>query len=101
MAEINIEKMAQNVAEKVMQDLRDNRFFVRRWIPITERLPEENKTVIASTKYGVYPEARYTKENGWAWAYESGLDYWVKLEDVTAWMPLPKRYEPQESEEQA
>lgn len=70
-----------------------------RWIPVSERLPEENKTVIASTKYGVYPEARYSKEDGWEWAYESGADYWEELEEVEAWMPLPKRYEPQESED--
>ena len=63
-----------------------------RWIPVSERLPEENKTVIASTKYGVYPEAKYTKEYGWEWAYEAGADYWRDLEDVTAWMPLPERY---------
>lgn len=62
------------------------------WIPCSERLPEENKTVIASTKYGVFPEARYTKEYGWEWAYESGADYWEELEDVTAWMPLPESY---------
>lgn len=62
------------------------------WIPCSERLPEENKTVIASTKYGVFPEARYTKEDGWEWAYESGADYWEELEDVTAWMPLPEPY---------
>ena len=68
------------------------------WIPVGEKLPEEYKTVIASTKYGVYPEARYSKEYGWEWAYEAGADYWTNLEDVTAWMPLPKRYEPQESE---
>ena len=64
----------------------------QRWIPVSERLPEENKTVIASTKYGVYSEARYTKEDGWEWAYESGADYWVELEYVTAWMPLPESY---------
>ena len=64
-----------------------------RWIPVSERLPEENKTVIASTKYGVYPEARYTKEDGWEWAYESGADYWEEIAcDVLAWMPLPEPY---------
>ena len=26
-----------------------------RWIPVGERLPEENKTVMASTEYGVFP----------------------------------------------
>ena len=34
------------------------------WIPISEKLPEDGETVIESTKYGVYPEARYTKEDG-------------------------------------
>ena len=71
-----------------------------KWIPVSERLPEENKTVMASTEYGVFPEAKYTKEYGWEWAYEAGADYWKELEDVTAWMPLPKPYkvDPQESE---
>lgn len=70
------------------------------WIPVSERLPKENRTVIASTEYVVYPEARYTKGYGWEWAYESGADYWKEIdEDVTAWMPLPERYKPQESEE--
>ena len=66
------------------------------WIPVEERPPKENETVIASTLHGVYPEARYTKENGWEWAYESGADYWVELEYVTAWMPIPKPYKEKE-----
>lgn len=68
---------------------------LKNWTPISEGLPKEGETVIASTKYGVYPEAKYTKEYGWEWAYEAGMDYWRKLEDVEAWMPLPKRYEPE------
>lgn len=70
-----------------------------KWIPVDEGLPKEGESVIASTKYGVYPEARYTKEYGWEWAYEAGADYWRELEEVEAWMPLPKRYKPQESKE--
>lgn len=70
-----------------------------RWIPVSERMPEENRTVIASTKHGVYPEARYTKEDGWEWAYESGADYWEEIGcNVLAWMPLPEPYKA-ESEE--
>jgi hypothetical protein len=92
---IDIEKMAHIVAEKAIQELRDNGLFVSIWIPVNEGLPEENKTVMASTEYGVFPEARYTKEYGWEWAYESGADYWRELDDVTAWMPLPKHYKPQ------
>ena len=62
------------------------------WIPVSERLPEEYKTVMASTDYfAVFPEARYTKD-GWEWAYESGSDYWEELANVIAWMPLPAPY---------
>lgn len=89
---IDIEKMAHIVAEKAIQELRDNGLFVSIWIPVNEGLPEENKTVIASTEYGVFPEARYTKEYGWEWAYEAGADYWRELNDVKAWMPLPEPY---------
>lgn len=70
-----------------------------KWVPISEDLPKEGESVIASTKYGVYPEARYTKEYGWEWAYEAGADYWRELEEVEAWMPLPELYKPQESKE--
>ena len=71
-----------------------------RWIPVSERLPEDFETVIASTDNGtVYPEARYSKEKGWEWAYESGAEIWMEIEcDVVAWMPLPAPFEPQESE---
>lgn len=114
MAEINIEKMAQEVAEEALDNYEYQGKTIREWIKIiveqdmpklgewisvSKRLPKEGQTVIASTKYNVYPEARYTKEDGWEWAYESGADYWVELKGVTGWMPLPKHYDPQESEE--
>lgn len=74
-----------------------------RWIPVSEGLPEDYKTVIASVNIDgreyVFSEVRYSKEFGWEWAYESGADYWEYLNGVDAWMPLPKPYEPQESEE--
>lgn len=93
MAEINIEKMAQNIAKKAIQELRDNGVFISKWIPVSERLPEDYETVIASVdRGGVYPEARYSKECGWEWAYESGADYWEELDEVKAWMPLPTPY---------
>jgi hypothetical protein len=66
---------------------------VPRWIPVSEKLPEEGKTVMASTKYGIYPEARYSKKYGWKWPWEVGEDYWSEIVDsVEAWMPLPEPY---------
>lgn len=86
MAEINIEKMAQNVAQKALQELRDNGVFVSRWIPVSERLPEENGYYLTTTMY-----------------HEVYCDFWVedrfnRTEAVIAWMPLPKPYKA-ESEE--
>lgn len=64
----------------------------QRWIPVTERLPEEYKTVIASVDTGIYPEARFV-DGRWWWALEAFADYWEEIKkDVTAWMPLPKPY---------
>ena len=69
-----------------------------KWIPVTEALPKEGATVIASGKYNVYPEARFAKEYGWEWAYEAGTGYWTSIiEPVKAWMPLPGIYK-EESE---
>lgn len=113
MAEIDIEKMAKICADAVLDSYEYQGKTIRewiniiadqdqkfgKWIPVSEELPKENEAVIASTKYGVYPEARYIKEYGWEWAYEAGADYWKELENVTAWMPLPKTYNPQEREE--
>ena len=60
-----------------------------KWIPVTEAPPKEGATVIASGKYNVYPEARFTKDYGWEWAYEAGTGYWTSIiEPVKAWMPL-------------
>ena len=91
MAEINIEKMAQNVAQKALQELRDNGVVVSRWIPVNESLPENrNQEVIISLEWGVdigrYSDGEWHSE--WINHYDDG--------DILAWMPLPKRYDPQE-----
>ncbi len=70
-----------------------------RWIPVSERLPEDYEEVIASVNHEyVYSNARYSKKYGWEWAAEYSCDYWTDLKGVDAWMPLPKAYNP-ESEE--
>ena len=71
-----------------------------RWIPVSERLPKKYKIVIVSTEDGVYPEARYSEEDGWEWAYESGADYWEEIDGVIAWIPLPEPYKAESEEEE-
>lgn len=58
-----------------------------RWIPVTERLPEEHKLVLClwiqmgdGFRYGF---ARLQRENVW-WVLNEGMP------EVTHWMPLPE-----------
>ena len=66
-----------------------------RWIPVTERLPEEKGLYLVSVKND--HNRRYSKT---CWFH--GGDNWFARQDVLAWMPLPEPYkaesEPQESE---
>jgi hypothetical protein len=104
MAEINIEKMAQNVAKKAIQELRDNGVFVSRWIPVSERLPDTDDKVLCWYEYyhwsrgKVLPEyglGRYFKETkAWFGEVAHGVDV-----RVIAWMPLPKPYKAESEKE--
>ncbi len=83
------------------------------WIPVSERLPEDGTYLV--TVEGIDGEPRidirsfandlnkvdefdFPKHKcGW-YDYDSEYGFWEDTR-VTAWMPLPKPYEPQESEE--
>lgn len=55
-----------------------------RWIPVTERLPEENMRTICQNNVGAMMIGKYDIEFGWMFpAYFDGID---------AWMPLPEPY---------
>lgn len=58
---------------------------IPRWIPVTERLPEDDATVL-TYKNGIVEVQKYEKRrNGWickGW-------FW-SLANVTHWMPLPE-----------
>ena len=65
-----------------------------RWIPVKERLPEEDERVILCTRYGTVKEGTYTERYGYA--MRKGFfteDYFEELCDVIAWMPLPRPYQ--------
>ncbi len=62
-----------------------------KWIPVTERLPEEGLTVLILAESGNI-EFGQRDENKWEWLAESIADYWTEAEEVIAWQPLPEPY---------
>ena len=73
--------------------------FVSRWIPVSEKLPEDGQNVLFSTKTDRVFEGKYyadTSAHNWL-SYKDDTYAWNNV--VTAWMPLPQPYTPQESEE--
>lgn len=70
-----------------------------KWIPVSERLPEDEQEILFSTKTGRVYSGKYHNDdsaNQW-YSHRDKCRAWNNV--VTAWMPLPKPYEPQESEE--
>lgn len=63
-----------------------------KWIPASERLPEEGLTVLILAENG-HIEFGQRDENKWEWLAESISGYWTEAEDVIAWQPLPEPYE--------
>ena len=67
---------------------------VMRWIPVTERLPEDDRPVLVTEKGRKWPTRGY---------YDGNLDCWINearevTEGITAWMPLPPVYRPIEED---
>jgi len=66
-----------------------------RWIPTSERLPEED---------GEYYATIYDTDENYKYMdiaeFEDGIWQYKDYIKVLAWMPLPKSYEPQESEDE-
>lgn len=73
------------VAEIIADNLIANGVTIQKWIPVTERLPEELKNVLAYTDVGSFAETAHW--TGYRW--EKTWDFEV-LYGVTHWMPLPE-----------
>ena len=58
-----------------------------RWIPVEERLPEDERYVLVTTASGDVTEAKYWQKEGF-WVLKG-----LAIMSVTAWMSLPKPYE--------
>ena len=70
-----------------------------RWIPVSERLPENSGNYLITYCYQgeiETQEAVYAKDEEDKWFDITYIEITLA---VIAWMPLPKPYEPQESEE--
>ena len=68
-----------------------------KWIPVTERLPEEGLTVLILAENG-HIEFGQRDEDKWEWLAESMTDYWTEAEEVIAWQPLPEPYKESDGE---
>lgn len=71
---------------ELKQKLRDNGVFVGRWIPVSERLPEDNKEVLVDRNAGPY--LAWFEDGEWRTE-----DFVIDKEfEPIAWMPLPEPY---------
>lgn len=63
-------------------------FEIPRWIPSSERLPEDQQRVLITGDKGGITIARFDGKYFW-------MPYWIKggsVMETVAWMPLPKPY---------
>lgn len=99
MAEFSMDKMAKAVAERAMEELKENGVFVGVWTSVSEGLPKS---------HGVYNVTRLIDEayitnscfyDGSTWYDDTRINHSRKyLNDIIAWMPRPEPYKKGESE---
>ena len=72
----------------------------QRWIPCSERLPDNDERVLATTAWGdvTIAERIYPPINDTCWFIHDGNTN-ATIDDVVAWMPLPEPYQAERREE--
>lgn len=115
MADVDEKHHTATVSVYVLDDLIEAVNKTGRWIPVSERLPEEREWM-GTKRFGttksdeVYvtletPDGeRFTEHlsfqnGGLSQADQESMRVWFKGAVPIAWKPLPKPYEPQESED--
>lgn len=84
-----------------------NKRLTGKWIPVSERLPEDETEVLIQFQYGqsmavgyhifdhiIYPSG-FEDENKTGW-YDSEDNFICGSDEVIAWMPLPEPYKEEE-----
>lgn len=66
------------------------------WIPVSERLPEKNTEVLATTESGYITIAEWLEYDHW-FIHEGSSN--AHTDELTAWMPLPDAYKTERNEE--
>ena len=80
-----LDRLQQYRTDNVYEDAKDTNA-LSKWIPCSERLPENAMNVIAQFSSGTVTELRYAG-NG---IFEGIYEYSTKV--IIAWMPLPEPY---------
>lgn len=58
-----------------------------KWIPVTERLPEEGVTVLVNTKFGLITTACIDVSGKWRIAQAHNI---LECYYISHWMPIPE-----------
>ena len=97
----------KNIFIHLVRDFAPSALPKTKWVPVSEKLPKSRGMYIVTRKICDCPDTAPTimSDECWfggqnTWHYDNRINHERgRLSDVVAWAPLPKPYEPKESEE--